>query len=277
MESEIQGSGLCVAQSVNFEPQCAAKWCGPGRRVRRYPRSSGCRHRPSGSSAADCSATTMSRASWQSPALWTRSTAEPPTIRPRAVPGRTPGAQVARPVALLTLGRSFRVRRKTRPTARLPPSRIRSSAMSSLAPVRRPYASYREVNPVDRHLRGRHPRHARLAHPARRHTQLRPARQLVEAVRQADGLVIGSPGYHGGVSGLGRHRLRAGRGSPSGPGSTGPRPRALPSKPLVTRERGHGCHAGRFGVPDQPEAAPGSVRRRTRKDRAHTTEILDQR
>lgn len=27
-------------------------------------------------------------------------------------------------------------------------------------------------------------------------------RRLVEAVRQADGLVIGSPGYHGGVSGL---------------------------------------------------------------------------
>ncbi|MCX4834336.1 MULTISPECIES: NADPH-dependent FMN reductase [unclassified Streptomyces] len=27
-------------------------------------------------------------------------------------------------------------------------------------------------------------------------------RQLVEAVRQADGIVIGSPGYHGGISGL---------------------------------------------------------------------------
>lgn len=39
---------------------------------------------------------------------------------------------------------------QTRPKARLPPSRIRSGAMSSLAPVRMPYASYREVNSVGR-------------------------------------------------------------------------------------------------------------------------------
>ncbi|MFI1733931.1 NADPH-dependent FMN reductase [Streptomyces acidicola] len=32
-------------------------------------------------------------------------------------------------------------------------------------------------------------------------------RQLVKAVRQADGLVIGSPGYHGGVSGLVKNAL----------------------------------------------------------------------
>lgn len=32
-------------------------------------------------------------------------------------------------------------------------------------------------------------------------------REFVEAVRQADGLVIGSPGYHGGVSGLVKNAL----------------------------------------------------------------------
>lgn len=34
-----------------------------------------------------------------------------------------------------------------------------------------------------------------------------PQRKLVDAVRRADGLVIGSPGYHGGISGLVKNAL----------------------------------------------------------------------
>ncbi len=40
-------------------------------------------------------------------------------------------------------------------------------------------------------------------HPERNDEQ----RQLVEMVREADGLIVASPGYHGGVSGLGKNAL----------------------------------------------------------------------
>jgi len=42
-----------------------------------------------------------------------------------------------------------------------------------------------------------------LPHFAPESTERTPAqRELIDAVRAADGLVIGTPGYHGGISGL---------------------------------------------------------------------------
>lgn len=49
---------------------------------------------------------------------------------------------------------------------------------------------------------------ARLPHFAPQHqTRSDEQRELVETVRQADGLIVASPGYHGGVSGLVKNAL----------------------------------------------------------------------
>ena len=68
------------------------------------------------------------------------------------------------------------------------------------------------------------------------------ALELVSALRDADAVVVGSPGYHGAISGSGEERPRLHRGSARGPARL-PRQHTVGLHQLRLRVAGGGRHA----------------------------------